>query len=69
MTIQSDTGYKFMLPDEHADEIIAMLPDDTRERVQDAISATNEGDPVTLPVTLADVLLNTFSEWERANAE
>lgn len=69
MTIQSDTGYEFTLPDDHADEIVAMLPDDARERVQDAIDATKEGDPVVLPVSLADVLLNTFSDWERANAE
>lgn len=67
MTIQSDTGYTFPLPDDHADEIIGMLPDDARERVQDAVDATKEGDPVKLPVTLADVLLNTFSDWERAN--
>ena len=69
MTIQSDTGYTFPLPDEHASEIIAMLPDDARERVQDAVDATKEGDPVKLPVTLADVLLNTFSEWERGQDE
>lgn len=65
MTIQSDTGYAFELPDDHAETIIGALPEDVRARVQDAIDATKEGDPVVLPVTVADVLLNTFSEWER----
>ncbi len=68
MNIQSDTGYTFDLPDDHAEEIIGTLPEDARERVQDAVNATKEGDPVILPVALADVLLNTFSEWERTQS-
>lgn len=66
MIIQSDSGYDFPLPDEHAVTVIARIPDDDiRERILDAVDAAGEGEPVTLPVTLADALLNTFSDWER----
>lgn len=68
MIVQSDTGYAFPLPDDDAREIIATLGDDARERIQGAIDATEDGDPVVLPLPMFDTLLNAYAEWERTQS-